>query len=429
MSPLRAALTEYREAVAAFSRPARFFLGAVFLAWLAQGVGQVVFNLYLVEAGFRESFVGTAISVTGLGVVVVALPAGWLAERWGTGRCLVLGALLEGLGMVVRSTVLHPAPILMAAFLTGTGQALLAIAAAPFISENSTSRERTHLFSAFFAVELMAGVVGSAIGGSLPGLVRAAAGVDLLLAYRVTLIVGGLASMSAAIPVAILRPGPPVPHETVAGSDAGGSRLLVPIGIFALMIGAGAGLVIPFMNLYFATRFNCSAAQIGLFFSVAMILTAAAALIGPVIARSFGNLRTAIGSQLLSLPFLVSLGAERQLGLAVGAFWIRATLMQAATPLLQSLIMQEVPPQLRARSTSVLNLLWNIGWALSSTASGRIIQRFGYAVPFYVTAVLYAVASVYFYRAFSPAARARAVPGFVLTEEAKGARGEGPLSE
>jgi predicted MFS family arabinose efflux permease len=220
-----------------------------------------------------------------------------------------------------------------------------------------------------------------------------------------------------------------VPHETVAGSDAGGSRLLVPIGIFALMIGAGAGLVIPFMNLYFATRFNCSAAQIGLFFSVAMILTAAAALIGPVIARSFGNLRTAIGSQLLSLPFLVSLGAERQLGLAVGAFWIRATLMQAATPLLQSLIMQEVPPQLRARSTSVLNLLWNIGWALSSTASGRIIQRFGYAVPFYVTAVLYAVASVYFYRAFSPAARARAVPGFVLTEEAKGARGEGPLSE
>lgn len=430
MSPLRAALTEYREAVAAFSRPARFFLGSVFLTWLAQGVAQVVFNLYLVEAGFRESFVGTAISVTAIGVAVVAIPAGWLADRWGTGRCLVLGAVLEGLGMIVRSTVIHPAPILTAAFLTGTGQSLLAIAAAPFIAENSTSRERTHLFSTFFAVELLAGVFGSAIGGSLPGVLRTAVpSLDLHTAYRVTLVVGGLASMAGALPVMVLRPGPPAPHPESSTEGTGGHQLIVPIAIFALMIGAGAGLVIPFMNLYFATRFHCSSAQIGLFFSVAQILTATAALIGPLIARSFGNLRTAIGSQLLSLPFLVSLGAERHLSIAVGAFWIRATLMQAAAPLLQSLIMQEVPAHLRARTTSVLNLLWNIGWAVSSTASGRIIQHFGYAVPFYVTAVLYAAASVYFYRAFAPVARAKRVPGFVLTEEAKGARGEGPISE
>jgi hypothetical protein len=37
----------------------------------------------------------------------------------------------------------------------------------------------------------------------------------------------------------------------------------------------------------------------------------------------------------LSLPFLITLGAEKHLATAVGAFWMRATLMQAATPLLQ----------------------------------------------------------------------------------------------
>ena len=42
---------EFREAAAAFSRPARFYLGAEFLMWTAHGIFAVLFNLYLVEAG------------------------------------------------------------------------------------------------------------------------------------------------------------------------------------------------------------------------------------------------------------------------------------------------------------------------------------------------------------------------------------------
>src|SRR5439155_24668226 len=105
-------------------------------------------------------------------------------------------------------------------------------------------------------------------------------------------------------------------------------RRLRPIAVNGLLIGAGAGLVIPFMNLYFAERFHCSSAQIGTFFSVAQVCTAAAALLGPALARRFGKLRTAVIAQLLSLPFLLTLGIERRLPMAVGAFWARATLMQ-----------------------------------------------------------------------------------------------------
>jgi predicted MFS family arabinose efflux permease len=176
--------------------------------------------------------------------------------------------------------------------------------------------------------------------------------------------------------------------------------MLWPIALNALLIGAGAGLVIPFMNLYFKDRFQCSSAQIGGFFAVAQVVTASASLIGPALARRFGKLRTAVVSELLSLPFLVTLGAERRLGVAVGSFWMRATLMQAATPLLQAFVMEVLPPALRARSTSLNNMLWNIGWAVSATMAGTIIQHFGYAVPFYLTAGLYAVAALTFFAAF-----------------------------
>lgn len=429
MSPLRRAFDDFRDAAREFSRPARLYLFSEFLAWTGHGIMSVLYNLYLIEAGFKESFVGTAVSVSALGLALTALPAGVLAERWGRRRCLVLGAVLDGVGFVVRASVLEPGPILAASFVAGAGQSMLAIAAAPFITEHSTPRERTHLFSAFFAFALLAGVFGSALGGWLPRVALSLPlGVrpDLLHAYRIVLLVGGAFCFSAALPLLRLRGLVEAPL-TRAGEPAPphAARRLFPIALNAALIGAGAGLVIPFMNLYFQTRFRCSSGQIGLFFSLAQVFTAIASLLGPAVARRYGKMRTAVVSELLSLPFLVTLGAESHLGTAVAAFWLRATLMQASTPLLQTFIMEALPAGLRARATSIMNLVWNVGWAVSATLAGLIIQRFGYAVPFYLTALLYAVAATTFYLAFRRTPEIPAEPR--LSEEAKGQRGEGPL--
>jgi len=56
-----------------------------------------------------------------------------------------------------------------------------------------------------------------------------------------------------------------------------------------------------------------------------------------------------------------------------------------------------------------------------------LIVRFGYAVPFYVTAALYMGAALWLFYSF------RHVPELLrdpaLSEEAKGLRGEGPMTE
>jgi len=430
MGPWRSAWRDFREAAAAFSRPARFYLGSEFLIWTAQGVFSVLFNLYLVESGASESFVGRAVASSAVGMVAAALPAGWLADRWGRRRTLMLGASLEGAGHLLRALSTHGSVVLAAGFGAGIGQSLFQIAAAPFLTDHSTPRERTHLFATFFASALIAGVVGNALGGALPLLVHSLApAATTFVAYRATLLVGAALAASGALPLVALRglvepspdPGttPPAAHE---------SRRLFPIALNAALIGSGAGLVIPFMNLYFRNRFNCSSAQIGVWFSVAQVCTALASLAAPAVARRFGKLRTAVGSELLSLPFLVTLGGERRLGVAVGVFWLRATFMQASTPLLQAFIMEVLPQELRARSTSLMNMLWNLGWAVSATLAGAVIERFGYAVPFYLTAGLYLTAAVTFYLAFRGTRETGAVEPR-LSEEAKGLRGDGPCSD
>ncbi len=429
MKPLLHAITDFRDAARMFSRPARWYLLAEFLVWTAYGVFNVLFNLYLVEAHFSERFVGDALASGALGLALGALPAGALAERWSRRKCLMLGTVLEGVGQLLRATTTHGGTLLVMGFCIGVGQSLFQIAAAPFLTEHSTPRERTHLFSTFFASALVAGVLGSAVGGALPHLVTAIAPhTSLFVAYRVTLIAAGLLALASVLPIVAIGPieEPPLAHgtEPVTREDRG---RLVPIALNSLLVGMGAGLVIPFMNLYFKDRFQCSSAQIGTFFSIAQIFTAAASLLGPAIARRFGKLRTAVTSELLSLPFLVTLGAEHRLGVAAVSFWLRATFMQAASPLLQTFIMEAVPRALRARATSLINLVWNIGWGLSALLAGTVIERFGYAMPFYFTAVLYATAATTFWLAF------RRMPeqgeDVKLSEEAKGRRGDGVLPD
>jgi predicted MFS family arabinose efflux permease len=254
-------------------------------------------------------------------------------------------------------------------------------------------------------------------GGAAPG---------LLVAYRIALLLGAGIAFLASVPMAALAGAPETAITHTREARGRAARQLMPLGINAFLIGAGAGLVIPFMNLYFAVRFKCSSAQIGVFFSIAAVTTAIAAALGPALARRFGRLRTATAMQLLSLPFLVTLGAERHLATAVAAFWMRATLMQAGSPLINAFVMESLPPALRASASSLNNTVWNVGWAVSATLSGLIIQRLGYAVPFYTTAVLYAVASFTFYFSFrnQPEIHTPTVP---LTEMA--VRTETPIVE
>lgn len=426
MRALRDVIHDFLDAARHFSRPARFYLFSEFLVWTAHGVYSVLFNLYLVEAGFPESFVGRAISVNAIGLALAALPAGFLAERWGRRRSLLLGAVLEGVGHLLRASSAHGPTLLATGFFIGVGQSFFQIAAAPFLSEHSTPRERTHLFSTFFAAALVAGVVGSALGGVSPKLVQMVApSTSLFVAYRLTLFAAAGLALFSLVPLLRMGrlPEKPLGHDEEKPTPEQ-ARALVPIGFNALLIGMGAGLVIPFMNLYFKDRFDCSSATIGTLFSIAQIFTATASLLGPALARRFGKLRTATASELLSLPFLVTLGAERRLEVAAVSFWARATLMQAATPLIQTFIMEALPPALRARGTSTINLVWNLGWACSALAAGSIIERFGFAMPFYLTAGLYATAAFTFWWSF------RHTPeqgGEVnRNEEAKGLRAEGP---
>jgi MFS family permease len=400
---VRRHIDEYLETTARFSANARRFLLATFLAWIGLAVSQVVFNLYLVSAGWAEDFVGAVSSMQGVGMACCALPAGWAADRFGRRAVLLAGSFTVAVALAMRALTLEPALLFAGTFLLGAGQAMITIVASPFMSENSRAYERTHLFSMQFVVVLLGGIAGNLLGGGLPRILeaRGLAG-SPMLAFRGTLLAGAMLSLTALLALLGVR-------ERRGGARASRDEpvrardhkaLLGRLGLNFALLGLGAGLIMPFFNLYFARRYHASAGQIGVWFSVSQVITLVATLLGPLIARKAGKLRAITTLQLLSLPFLVTLGFETTLMVSVLAFWGRSAFMQMSSPLINSYAMDQLPPTLRARAHGLNNMLWYSGWALSSLLAGHVIARLGWAYPYYLTACFYGVATLTFWLNF-----------------------------
>lgn len=113
-----------------------------------------------------------------------------------------------------------------------------------------------------------------------------------------------------------------------------------------------------------------------------------------------GRFREQFIGNIISLPFLLTLGVERYLPFAVVAFWLRSAFMNMGGPISSSFMMELVPEDRRATASSLAGMSWNLTWAASASASGWIMQRYGYEIPFFITAFLYAVAAMSFYMMF-----------------------------
>ncbi len=184
-----------------------------------------------------------------------------------------------------------------------------------------------------------------------------------------------------------------------------------PIGQLAMvegLIGLGAGLFIPYFNLYFVQHLGLSATLYGLITAVATALMALTTLAGPFFAARLGNVRAAVIGHLISLPFLALLGFTRALPLVLAAYLVRWSLMNMAEPVLLSFFMSVVRPTERAAANSAYNLSFWGCWAAGGAIGGVIIASNNFTLPFVLAALLYLLATALLWRCFKDRREVRA---------------------
>ena len=393
----------YLSRVGQFTPNARKFLLFQFFLALNTGIYGVIFNLYVMKLGYHEDFLGVLLAIVYVTTGVCALPAAMLCDRVGRKRTLVLSASVLAIALGLLYTVTSDGMLAGGSVLYGISTALSVTASSPFMAENSSHEERIHLFSVNSAIGMLSAILGSLAGGLLPGGVAWAFGVatDSLLSYRLTLYLSLTAVVVSLLPLLLIREKDPPAVDRLERlrlvlrvTRSPNVRRLVFVNV---LIGVGAGLIVPFFNVYFHKVLAASEGQIGVIFAVGQVVMVSGLLCIPRLTGRFGKVRTIALTELLSIPFLLLIAFTTNIYLAGFAYVMRMTLMNMASPAIQSFNMEIVSERERATVSSLTSMGWYLFLALSTFASGIMMAEANYLLPYLITCLVYFVAAVAYY--------------------------------
>ena len=337
---------------------------ASFLIGIALSLSFLFLNFHLEAIGFDRALIGYANAVPAFAMVFLGLPVGFVMPRVGYVRSLGAGLALSVIGTMAVA-LLQSTPLVFAGLLlSGLGQGVMMGASAPLLARLVPEAERVRVFAWQAALSTGAGILGNGVGGYLPALL------------------GGTGAALATAPLFLLLGALPllgVPE--VRGEGAAfrirhpdrWAKLILPQWIVSL----GAGLVIPFLNLYLQDRFRLSYDTVGWIFALSQFATVAAMLIQPRIAARFGKVGAIVAMQAASLPFILVLAYVPFLPLVTLALFMRGALMNAANPVFTALSMDLMADEERAAFTLFQAAMWNVGWAMGSSFSGRLQLALG----------------------------------------------------
>ena len=400
---IRRGAADYSHHLGLFSRNARLYLLGSFLMGVNFQVFMLLLNLLLKEVGYVEGDIGLVASSRAVGMSMIAIPAGILLSRVRLKPILIASCVLFAFFSYFIASTQQLYLLLGFSMLSGMAFSFYRVAAGPFYMRNSTPTERTYLFSFSFGTNMMAGIIGAAGAGRLAAVIGERSG-DMIWGYQCTLYIGIGVSLLALIPFLLIRSAAPSKDENritlTRAQFRKRGRFYGKVFITNFMIGMGAGLIIPFLNLYFRDRFNLAPDTIGLYYSIVHGSMLIGTLAGPVLVKRFGLVRTVVITQVLSIPFMAMLSYTFWLPLAVVAFVLRGGLMNLGVPLVTNLGMEMAEKQEQGLVGALLMVGWTSSWMVSTAVGGLLIEHYGYTFTMNLTIALYLLSTVIFFRLF-----------------------------
>ncbi|WP_040447566.1 MFS transporter [Ktedonobacter racemifer] len=429
-----------------FQRNARLYLINSALSGVSLGIILILYNLYLISLGYDTDFIGLVLFVATISAAITIFPAGLCIDRFG-GKMVLIWASVAGAIAGVGQILFHqPVPLLASSIIAGVVGAFFVVINAPFLTANSAPAERPHLFSLNIVLLLATAVVGQLLGGVLPLWFRAISwlmaplppGLEWILvhqvearSYQLPLLFAGIIALPSFIPLLLMSDDRPaysaerasrqdtIPWRQQIGLLVQRIRLrtilVSPIFVLTLvqvLIGLGAGLLLPYLNVYFVYQLGVSSALFGLLDGGANMISALLSLIAPWLAIRIGKINTITLTRLISIPLLFTIGITPFLPLAAALFLFRRGAMNMSAGIFQVFSMEAVPREHRGLANSTYQASYQVAWAVSAPVGGLIIARVGYLPVFIGAAILYLLATVILWGCF----RGREA---TLTEEAE----------
>ena len=312
--------------------------------------------------------------------------------------------------MIIESIKHSIIPLIQLAFLLwGIGMMIMRVCSLPFIIRNTTSQNSTESLSLSASTWSLATIFSGLIISGLDWIAnieifeRSFSFDEYSILWIITII--GLVSFSFAIKIN-------ENDDELAQKQSGIFSLrqnydwnLIFRAISPLiLISIGAGLTIPFVNLFFNSIFNLSSSDFSLLGSFTALLVFIFSLLVPTLRKKYGYWATIVLNQSLAIVFLIIMATTELYAassyaiiIAISAYILRQPLMHMAHPASNELMMNYVGKKNQELISALSSSLWSASWFISAKIFEWLrILEFQYFEIFLITAALYIIGVVLF---------------------------------
>lgn len=403
------------------NRNTKLFLLSTLLYGFSFSVWELFFNLYILSLGINNDMLGLIRSATPLAALVLGLPLGLFSDRFGRRRSMLIGLLIGFIGMFFQIRV--PNPILIFAFglVQGAGFMLYRVSQSPFIMAVSKKENQAIIFSLNFGLLTIAATIGNLVAGQVPewlnrwlGIIQGSAA-----SYQWVITAGILLAATSLVPVFLIREEKTardhdqarIPLKTIIRKLT--ARPIVrQLAIINLIMGLGAAILIPYLNVFLRGKFNIADDLLGLIFSFSSLLVFLGSMASPWLVRlTKSRIIPTVATRGVSVLFLFALGFSPILWVAVISLWFRTVLMQMSSPLLDNYAMLVSRPEEQGAIASIPSIGWQMGQAVGIFLSGFVQTRFGFSPIFITTGLLYIISITLTWVYFRPGEKEHAYAG------------------
>lgn len=379
-------------------RPILLVILAEFFIQLVNATFMNLQPLYMKAEGFADGEIADFISWRFAGVLVLALPLGLLIRGRKVKRLFVLSSIgvpLFGLLIIIAVHLRQTTFLVIAQCLWGASFTFMQIPVLPFILRNADMESQTPAISLSYSTWSFAGIVSAV-------LVWALNSIDPHIFSERNLLAGiTVLSFLGVICVLNIRIEEKVQTYEASRIDLRGHdwNLILHALLPAFIIAVGAGLTIPFINLFFSNVHGLHTNTISLWNFVAALLVAIAALLVPRIKEIFGYKMAIPMTQSFAILSLVLLattefyrGNSAAVVIAVGCYLLRQPLMNMAGPMTSEIAMNYVGKKNQEITSALISAIWSGSWFIGTRFIFGTLRKTGwpYVDIFLITAALYA---------------------------------------
>lgn len=376
------------------------YLITVFLINIGFGIIGADFNLYILSMDMSPDFLGIILSLTPFAQVLAAIPIGFMAEKIGNKRSLIIVNLVVGFSYFVRVFSPNQTLIMLGSFLVGTVQAGYFIIQMPFIS-HYTGKLKDKEFTIASIIFYAAMALGNLVGGFLPSQLNTII-VNETISYRIVLVGASLLVILGTIPLFFLAKDKPENTKEISLSPylQGIDQNTIKFAIIEFFLGTGLGFLVLFMNVLFIYYYNSSLQAFGTMSAVLIIPTVILLFFGPALAKKYNGLRIVVISRFVSAVAALLVIFTRNPIIGATAYLLFRSMLGIGQSLWMSFSSSVATRRSRTATSTWLEITFQVGFVVAALAGGKLVALEAYPLMGIISSISMVIAFVLTLRFF-----------------------------